>query len=251
MHGEAIENYLKSIYQLSRSGAATGSPQAVAVKVGTQELAQHLNVTAASASRMMQRLANLGLVDYELYRGASLTPEGERVALEVIRHHRLLELYLHDALGYPWDQVHAEAERLEHYISEEFEARIFEALGRPVVDPHGDPIPTVEGAVPSEYAASAASQQPLAAIAVQGRAVVRQVPSSDPEKLRYLAAIGLVPGAQVELLERYPFGGGLRLRIRPDGQERVIGPDLASEIIVTTPTTNADPAGPGPDDPAG
>ena len=232
MRGEAIENYLKSIYQLSRVGGETGGEQATAERVGTLELAQRLGVTPASASRMMQRLASLGLVEHEQYRGASLTPEGERVALEIIRHHRLLELYLHNVLGYPWDRVHEEAERLEHYISEEFEARIFEALGRPVVDPHGDPIPTLEGTVPPEYAAGAATQRALAQLAERERAIVRQVPSSDPEKLRYLAEIGLVPGAEVELLERYPFGGGLRLRVGAAGQERIVGHDLATAIGV-------------------
>ena len=230
MHGEAIENYLKAIYRLSHADGERGGGQATAERVGTQELAQRLGVTPASASRMLQRLAGLGLVEHEHYHGASLTPEGERVALETIRHHRLLELYLHDVLGYPWDRVHEEAERLEHYISEEFEARIFEALGRPVVDPHGDPIPTLEGAVPSEYAAGAAAQRALAQLAEHDRAIVRQVPSSDPEKLRYLAAIGLVPGAEVEILERYPFGGGLRVRVGPGGPEQVIGQDLAAEI---------------------
>ena len=230
MRGEAIENYLKAIYQLSRTGGEAGGGRATAVRVGTQELAQRLGVTPASASRMLQRLAGLGLVEHEHYHGASLTPEGARVALETIRHHRLLELYLHNVLGYPWDRVHEEAERLEHYISEEFEARIFEALGRPVVDPHGDPIPTLEGTVPPEYAAGAATQQALAQLAERDRAIVRQVPSADPEKLRYLAAIGLVPGAEVELLERYPFGGGVRLRVGPGGPEQVISRDLAAEI---------------------
>ncbi len=222
MRGEAVEDYLKSVYRLGESSG----------RVSTQELAQHMGVSAASASRMLQRLAGMGLVDHELYRGASLTPEGERVAMEVIRHHRLLELYLHRALGYDWDRVHEEAERLEHYISEDLEARIFEVLGRPEVDPHGDVIPTLEGSVPEEQERVLALQRALSEAEESSRVVVQRVPSADAAKLRYLSEIGVVPGAELEVQERYPFGGGLRVRDE-SGEERVIGDHLAAEIRVS------------------
>lgn len=228
MRGEAVEDYVKAIYALTGRGDARGE-RATLARAGTQEVAHRLGVSAASATRMLQRLSLTGLVEYEPYHGAGLTPEGERLALEVIRHHRLLELYLHRALGYSWDEVHDEAERLEHYISEDLEARIFEALGRPVLDPHGDVIPTAEGSLPEEGRLSA--QRPLSELAAGERAVVRCVPSSDPAKLRYLGELGLAPGAALEVLEKYPFGGGLRLRVGT-GEERVVGEELASEVMV-------------------
>ncbi|MDP9353438.1 MAG: metal-dependent transcriptional regulator [Chloroflexota bacterium] len=229
VRGEAVEDYLKAIYELS--AAADPGSVGTAQRVGTQDLAQHMRVSPASASRMLKHLDELGYVDHELYRGATLTGAGERAALEVIRHHRLIELYLHDKLGYSWDEVHAEAERLEHYISEEFEARIYDVLGRPEVDPHGDVIPTLEGGLPPERAQSLASQLPLVDAPPESLVVVQRVPSSDPEKLRYLREVGVVPGEQVRVLERLPFGGGVRMRTKTG--ERTLGEVLASEIRVS------------------
>lgn len=233
MRGEAVEDYLKSIYRLSEGGDSAAPVSVKLDLVSTQELAGDMGVSAASASRMLKHLAKLGLVEHEMYKGARLTPEGEKVALEVIRHHRLLELYLQEKLGYGWDEVHDEAERLEHYISEEFEARIFEALGRPVLDPHGEVIPTAEGELPPKPGAGeAGSQRSLLDAAPGARAVVGRVPSHDPNKLRYLSEIGLVPGAEVEVLEQIPYGGGVRLRVVGTG-EQVVGAELARDISVT------------------
>jgi DtxR family Mn-dependent transcriptional regulator len=226
--GEAVEDYLKGVYDLSRRGRGDAAGPG---RVTTQDLADHIGVSAASASRMLKHLDELGYVEHEPYHGATLTRAGEKIALEVIRHHRLIELYLHDALDYSWDQVHDEAERLEHYISEDFEARIFEILGEPAVDPHGDIIPTLDGALPPGQERSLADQLPLSEVPAETSVVVHRVPSADAQKLRYLDEIGLVPGAHVEVLERFPFGGGVRFRV-DQGQERVIGPDLAAEVRV-------------------
>ncbi|MBA2362729.1 MAG: metal-dependent transcriptional regulator [Chloroflexia bacterium] len=229
MRGEAVEDYLKGIYDLS--ARSRDDSAATSGRVATQDLADHVGVSAASTSRMLKHLDKLGYVEHEPYHGATLTEAGKKIALEVIRHHRLIELYLHDALGYSWDQVHEEAERLEHYISEGFEARIFEILGEPAVDPHGDIIPTLEGALPPGQERSLANQLSLSEVPADTWAVVHRVPSADAEKLRYMQEIGLVPGAHVEVLERIPFGGGLRFRAA-EGTERVIGLELAAEVRV-------------------
>ena len=177
MVSESAQDYLKAIWKLQAAhGEAT-----------TSALAGELGVSPASATAMLKKLDRLGLVHHEPYHGARLTPSGERVALEVIRHHRLLELYLKEALGLSWDQVHAEAERLEHYLSDEVEARIDAALGYPTRDPHGDPIPT------AELVLETGERRTLVDVAAGDEAVVRRVPDSDPELLRYLADLGLVP----------------------------------------------------------
>ena len=219
MHGEAVENYLKSIYQLSRAGDGPAAPEATAGRVGTLELAQHLSVTPASASRMLQRLASLGLVDHEHYRGASLTPEGERVALEVIRHHRLLELYLAEALGMTWDRVHEEAEVLEHAISPELSELIAKKLGNPTHDPHGDPIPTASGEIEEPQTRS------LAELGAGERGVFTRISDADPEMLRYLSARGIDRGVTIEVVGREPFGGPLT--VRAGRREHALGGDLA------------------------
>lgn len=229
MRGEAVDDYLKRMYELSRADDGLGG---TGLRVGTQELADRMGVTPASASRMLKNLAEHGFVEHEPYRGATLTHDGERAALEVIRHHRLIELYLHERLGYGWDEVHAEAERLEHYISEELERRIYDALGRPEVDPHGDVIPTIEGRLPPDQARSLARQTALLDAPERTRLLVRRVPSGDPEKLRYFGEVGLVPGAHVEIVERFPFGGGLRMRAEGSG-ESVVGAELAHEVRVS------------------
>ncbi|MDQ3855615.1 MAG: metal-dependent transcriptional regulator, partial [Chloroflexota bacterium] len=224
-------DYLKAIYQLATSRSADRSEGPP--RVGTVELAHQMHLSPPSVSRMLTRLSSLELVEYEPYRGARLTRHGERAALEVVRHHRLLELYLHDELGYGWDEVHAEADRLEHHISEQLERRIFEALEYPEVDPHGEVIPTVDGAIPSHQEERLATQQALSSVREGNNVVVQEVKSSDSEELRYLEAMGLVPGATAEVLERYPLDGGVRLRLHADGRDAVLGQALADRIMVT------------------
>jgi DtxR family transcriptional regulator, Mn-dependent transcriptional regulator len=187
----AIEDYLKAIYDLGGGG------------VKTQSLADTLAVSAASVSGMIKKLSALNLVRYEKYRGVSLTPAGEKIALETLRHHRLIETYLAEALGYPWHAVHDEAERLEHVISEDFEARIAAALGHPDFDPHGDPIPQPDGSLPESGA------QPLTALPLGQEAWLRRITDQRPEVLVYLGEQGLRPGVRVRVVARAPLGGPL------------------------------------------
>jgi DtxR family Mn-dependent transcriptional regulator len=165
---ESVEDYLKIIFKLQQSTAA-----------GTNDIARALNVSAASVTGMIKRLAENGLVNYAPHKGVTLTEAGEKVALEILRHHRLLELYLAEALGYPIDMVHDEAEKLEHHISEDFEARIAALLGEPTHDPHGDPIPTKNGEMPEVF------NRPLAESAVGDQLVVRRVSDENQELLRF------------------------------------------------------------------
>lgn len=210
----AMEDYLKVIYSLQTQNE----------KVTTQAIAERLNVQSPSVTNMIKRLADLNLLEHEPYRGVLLTASGERAALEVVRHHRLLELYLADALGYSWDEVHAEAEQLEHSISEEFEARIDRALGYPTTDPHGDPIPSAEGDI------QPLTQLLLADLTAGDRAAIERVWDRNPEMLRYLGGLGLYPNATVEVVERFPFGGPLRVRVL--GVEHIIGRELAIAVHV-------------------
>src|SRR3954467_15591474 len=197
-HSDAIENYAKAIYAIARR---TGGP------VSTNDLAERLSVTAASVSAMSKKLADRGLVEHVPYRGVVLTDEGERVALEVLRHHRLLELYLAEHLDVPWDRVHDEAETLEHVISEDLEARIAAKLGHPTHDPHGDPIPTADLSIEEGDPRSLAELAP----GDHGRFV--RVSDSDPAMLRYLHHRGIRLGARLEVLDRQPFGGPLTVRL--------------------------------------
>jgi DtxR family Mn-dependent transcriptional regulator len=214
MVSESAQDYLKAIWKLQAAhGEAT-----------TSALAGELGVSPASATAMLKKLDRLGLVQHEPYHGARLTPAGERVALEVIRHHRLLELYLKEALGLSWDQVHVEAERLEHYLSDEVEARIDAALGYPTRDPHGDPIPT------AELVLETGERRTLVDVAAGDGAVVRRVPDSDPELLRYLADLGLVPECPVVMIEQAPFEGPVTLEI--GGTTHSIGRSVAARIEV-------------------
>lgn len=217
-----MEDYLKTIYRLGEDG----------LPATTQAIAERLGVAAPSVTGMLKRLADIRLIDYERYRSVELTPTGRKAALEIVRHHRLLEQYLAEALGYSWDEVHDEAERLEHTISEEFEARIDAALGYPTVDPHGDPIPTAAGTV------GPVSDDRLAAVAVGECRTICRVSDSDAEKLRYLGSIGVYPNAQVTVLERLPFNGPLRILIQ--GQEHFLGVELAASIHVDHPIDNPD-----------
>ncbi len=212
----AVQDYAKAIYALQRHGDGEA--------VTTNDLAARLGVTPASASAMVRKLDERGLVDLEPYRGVTLTPEGERVALEVMRHHRLLELYLAEALGMPWDRVHEEAEVLEHAISPELSELIAAKLGHPTHDPHGDPIPTRDGDI---------DEPPTRALADLGageRGVFTRVSDSNPDMLRYLSERGIAPGDELEVIGREPFGGPLS--VRTGGRGHALGDQLARAMRV-------------------
>jgi DtxR family Mn-dependent transcriptional regulator len=211
---QTAEDYLKEIYKLqSQEGKAT-----------TSALAERVGVAPPSATAMLKKLAALGLVEHERYRGVRLTTAGEKAAIEVIRHHRLLEQYLAETLGLPIDQVHAEADRLEHALSEELEARIDASLGFPTHDPHGDPIPDANLELPSS------ERRVLADLREGEHAIVRRVPDQDTELLRYLAGLDLLPGESVELVRRAPFGGPVTVLTRDS--EHAIARELAEQIGV-------------------
>jgi DtxR family Mn-dependent transcriptional regulator len=197
LHSSAVEDYTKAIYALEQRDEQP---------VSTNALAERLSVTAASASGMVKRLGELGLVEHEPYHGVSLTDSGRRVALEVMRHHRLLELYLVQSLGVPWDRVHEEAEVLEHVLSEELEEVIARKLGNPTHDPHGDPIPT------RELQIEETTTESLESLPTGARGTFVRVSDSEPEMLRYLAQRGIAPGARLEVVDRQPFGGPLFVR---------------------------------------
>ncbi|MBX5470012.1 MAG: metal-dependent transcriptional regulator [Thermoleophilaceae bacterium] len=193
----AVEDYAKAIYTLqSASGGA----------VSTNAIAERLGVTAASASSMVRKLGSLGLVEHVPYRGVRLTQAGSRVALEVLRHHRLLELYLAETLDLPWDRVHDEAEVLEHHLSEQLEELIARKLGDPTHDPHGDPIPTRDLVLEEDRTVPLQSLEP----GTRGRFV--RVSDSDPEMLRYLGERGIALGDEFEVLDKQPFDGPLQVR---------------------------------------
>ena len=211
----AVQDYAKAIYALeTREGAA----------VSTNALAERLDVSPASASAMVKRLDGLGLVSHEPYRGVRLTPKGVRVALEVLRHHRLLELYLAEELGMPWDRVHKEAEVLEHVLSEEVEALIAAKLGDPTHDPHGDPIPTPDGRIDEGDTRALDELEPGES------ATFARVSDQDPDMLRYLSDRGIAPGVVVDMLGREPFGGPIR--VRAQGDEHALGSQLARAMRV-------------------
>ncbi|HET8845474.1 MAG TPA: metal-dependent transcriptional regulator, partial [Ktedonobacteraceae bacterium] len=181
---------------------------------------------------MFKDFAAAGWVEHVPYRGVRLTALGERKAMEVIRHHRLLELYLARELGYSWDKVHAEADRLEHVISEEFEDKLDALLGYPTVDPHGDPIPRKDGTILSRQGRTLAELQ-------DGEiAQVLRVSDQNSDKLCYLGQLGLYPETQIQVVSRSPFGGPLRVRIGKGEkqEEHMLGPELAADIVVSTPT---------------
>jgi DtxR family Mn-dependent transcriptional regulator len=214
---EAVQDYAKAIWTLAQRSS---------MPVSTSAIAERLGVSAASASAMTGRLESLGLVTREPYHGVELTPAGERVALEVVRHHRLLELYLAEALGMTWDRVHEEAEVLEHAISPELSELIAEKLGNPTHDPHGDPIPTPEGEIDEVPSRSLADLVP----GERGR--FTRVSDANPEMLRYLSERGIHRGAELELLAREPFGGPLT--VRAADREHALGESLARAMRVET-----------------
>jgi DtxR family Mn-dependent transcriptional regulator len=210
----AVQDYAKAIYTLeSRHGAAS-----------TTELATLLEVRPGSVSGMLRKLSELGLVEHERYHGVRLTERGRRVALEVIRHHRLVELFLVESLGMTWDEVHAEAEVLEHALSEELEELIAAKLGNPTVDPHGDPIPSRELELPET------SSQALAELEPGEVATFVRVSDSDPDMLRFLGERGIVPGTTLEVVERQPFDGPLFVLVA--GETHVLGSMLARAMRV-------------------
>ncbi len=209
-----VEDYVKSIYALQREQRP----------VSNSALKTRLNISAAAVSEMIQTLVRLNLVRYEPYQGVELTPAGERVALEVIRHHRLLELYLHEALGVPWDEVHQEAEQLEHALSPQLAERIAERLGQPEFDPHGAPIPNRDLRLPDRDA------MPLLDAPLDVPLEISEVDDSSPDLLRYLASLGLVPGATIRLRARAPFDGPLHIEVGE--QVHAIGRIAAAAIWI-------------------
>ncbi len=210
----SVEDYLKAIYHLSPGGEAAS----------TNEIAERLGLSAPSVSAMVRRLSDIGLLEHEPYRGVVLTEAGRRSALRVVRRHRLIEAYLVAFLGYSWDTVHDEAERLEHSVSDLLVERMAAALGNPRFDPHGDPIPSQDGVVEeSAYTA-------LAEVPVGETVEIRRVDTSQGERLRYLEDHGLVPGRQVTVTAHHPFDGPLVLQVG-NAAEQVIGHELAAQIL--------------------
>jgi DtxR family transcriptional regulator, Mn-dependent transcriptional regulator len=217
---QAVQDYLKAIYKLQNGRLAVTS-------VNTSMVAEKMEVAAASATNMVKKLAEMKLVKHTPYQGVELTLTGEKVALEVIRHHRLLELYLAEVLGYDLDKVDAEADRLEHVISEEFEDRIDAVLGFPTLDPHGAPIPSKTGEIALDH------HRALSEVAVGERVRIRQVSDQSAEMLRYMGSMGLKPNVGVEVTERAPFNGPMQIKVE-DCHEYSLGLEVAHHIYVSS-----------------
>lgn len=215
----AVQDYLKAIHQLGGSAAY----------VPTSAVAGRLGVRPASVSGMLRRLDTQGLVSHKPYRGVRLTRRGARQAVEVIRHHRLLETYLAEVVGMPWDKVHAEADALEHVISEDLESRLDELLGHPTTDPHGHPIPSARLELTEQHYPS------LNDVAARARCVVRRVSDRSPELLRHLDGLGIRPGVRIEVVESIAFGGGVRAEV--NGTEHTIGREAAGSVSVAVEAT--------------
>jgi DtxR family Mn-dependent transcriptional regulator len=220
MAGNAVEDYVKAIYKLSLTNK----------KVTPTMVAEEQGVTQAAVTKMVRRLKELKLVHYDRPRGLSLSPAGERIALEVIRHHRLIELYLTEALGYTWDQVHAEAEKLEHVISEQFEDQIEKVLGYPTRDPHGAPIPSREGHV------EVADTTVLAELKPGEQGVIERVNDDDAGMLAFLGGIGMYPGTAVEMIGQEPYGGPYNIKV--SGRDRAVGLEIANNVFIMMEETN-------------
>jgi DtxR family Mn-dependent transcriptional regulator len=214
---QSVEDYLKIIYLLTTEFG----------RASTTQIAEHLGVKPGSVTGMLQKMAETdpALVEYQKHRGAVLTLQGEQAALEMIRHHRLLELFLYKTLGYTWDEVHGEADRLEHVISEEFEERMAQALGNPTRDPHGEPIPTRDFQLPPQSSLRLSDLRP------GNRARVQRVDSTDEKLLRYLSEIGLVPQAQVTVLDYSAFDDNLRIQVGSRAEPIVLGPRVTNQIF--------------------
>jgi len=215
MLSQAIQDYLKAIYKLQGEEP-----------VSTTDLSKELGVSGASVTGMLKRLAKMGLVEYNSYHGAKLTPAGEKVALETIRFHRLLELYLKEKLNYPLDKVHEEACRLEHFISEEFIERINKILGEPRFDPHGHPIPTKDGKIPKMDEISLIDAE------LYKNYVISHLDDDDTELLSYLESLNLLPETQIQIMEKAPFFGPITLKIVKTNKKQVIGFEVAKRIYL-------------------
>ncbi|MEJ5285796.1 MAG: Mn-dependent transcriptional regulator MntR [Candidatus Kapaibacterium sp.] len=215
MLSQAIQDYLKAIYKLQGDEP-----------VSTTDLAKELNVSGASVTGMLKRLASMGLIEYNSYHGAKLTPAGEKVALETIRFHRLLELYLKEKLNYPLDKVHDEACRLEHFISEEFIERINKILGEPKFDPHGHPIPSKEGKIEIVPEKSLNDAEPGIIYTIS------HLEDDNPELLAYLESLGLLPDTRIELIEKQPFFGPITLKIEKSKKQITIGYEVGKRIYI-------------------
>ena len=224
----AVEDYAKAIYSLETRAEEP---------VSTNALAERLAITPGSVSAMLKRLGELGVITHVPYRGVRLTPDGRRIALEVIRHHRLIESFLADALGMPWDRVHAEAEVLEHVLSEDLEELIAAKLGHPTVDPHGDPIPSADLELEERSTDRLESLQP------GDTGLFVRVSDSDPAMLRYLADRGIAPGDRFAVRDRQPFGGPLFVVFGEYEYEHAIGGELAAAMRVELQVPAASPAG--------
>lgn len=211
---QSVEDYLKVIYVLESEGSAAT----------TNNIAEMMDVSSASVTNMLKRLAGLNLIEHKSYKGATLTDAGNKIALEILRHHRLLELYLKEIMGYSWDEVHDEAEKLEHHISEQFEDKIAELLNHPTHDPHGDPIPTKDGVMPEM------ASLPLAVANVDEQYIVGRVKDQDPEFLRYLEKIGIIPGVKITIIEKAPFNGPVHVKL--EDEEKTIGFSIAEQIYL-------------------
>lgn len=209
-----MEDYIKSIFNLIQKEG----------KANINDLAKSMNVSAPTVTQMVKRLVDLKLVRHEPYKGVSLTASGDKMALETIRHHRLLEQYLYEALGVPWDKVHSEAEKLEHVISEDLEKRIAEALNHPTHDPHGSPIPSKDLVLESEDLCF------LTELAAGSRGIISEVPDEDPKLLRYLDELGLKPDTAFIIKKIEPYGGSIILQI--DKNDVYVGSEAASQIRV-------------------
>lgn len=212
----SIQDYLKNIYELTENGESAS----------TNALAEKLNIRAPSVTGMLQKLASAkpALVEYQKHQGVRLTKEGKKAALEVIRHHRLLEAWLVQTLGYSWDEVHEEAEKLEHVISEDFERRIAAAMGHPLRDPHGELIPTEDLKMPLD------DSTPLSALRPGQTAIIQSVKAADTDLLRYLDGLGLVPGAKIEVKDYSPFDHNITVKV--GRRSSVLGLNITSKIYV-------------------
>lgn len=219
---QSIEDYLKAIFELTQKEG----------RASTTQLAEYLNVTPASVTGMIKKLSATSppLLEYQKHRGVVLTKQGRQIALEILRHHRLLELFLHEVLDYPWDEVDEEADRLEHVISEKFEERISKALGNPEYDPHGDPIPTKDLVIPD------ITDTPLSILRPEQSAIVKRVRDTDSELLKYLSEIGIIPGAAIKITNFSEFDGNLHLVLAKEDKNIVLGPKITDQIFVEITT---------------
>ncbi len=211
---QSVEDYLKAIYVLETEGDGAT----------TTNIAETLNVSSASVTNMLKRLAGMNFIEHKSYKGATLTEAGRKIALEILRHHRLLELYLKEIMGYSWDEVHEEAEKLEHHISEQFEDKIAELLDHPTHDPHGDPIPSKDGVVPEMASLSVCDAE------LETPYIIGRVKDQDPELLRYLEQTGVIPGVKLTILDKAPFEGPIRVLL--EEEEKTLGFAVARQVYL-------------------